>query len=1022
MNYCYKCLHELEDNLIVCPNCGNDNNSSKYQAYHLVPGTTLNKRYYIGHAIGEGGFGITYAAIDILLNLKVAIKELYISSYMIRNNNNTSIEFREIQEDYRETIDILKKKYIDEARILSQFKEDEGIVGVKDYFEANGTAYIVMDYIEGVNLREYVKINGAFKVSDIINIMTPIFDSLAKVHKEGLIHRDISPENIMITFDGKLKLLDFGAAREFALAKTKSMTVVLKPGFAPIEQYISKGKQGPWTDVYSLCATIFFCVTGVLPDESLERLRGDSTSMYNKLKTCCSAHLREVIMKGMSVKSEDRYSSVEELKNAFSNHDDIISAFAQGKSISNIVKVSIVSVIILLLVFAVAIWNRFCKVSEKDSLCTDYGFQEDYDNKELQQNINDNEGINDEVLVDKSEYELDNLQEDVDRSYSSGYKYDYVYSYKKEYKYAKGKGCRYKIDEKDDNYIFEGNIINANAPDVHKVFAGGDDFNEWCLYNDKIIYLLEEKVFIYDNINSFSNLSFIEAFNAEELLGVYEDILVYHEKEDDGEWASKDSLVFVDIVNKQEINRINLNNLGINAAEHVETCYENNKIYMCFDPENEVDYARMNVDGSGIELIAKEDFPLYENNKLFEEVATYFDKLSDKVDFQGNSLSYQLRYIYKDIGVIDYKSSNDYLNNYDHFYSGEDTYIYLYDFQTGNGKFIETDKKLVGSVNNKIVFHGSSGTAVYDCDDRITSIDNVPIFEVPVEYLNLNKTLNFTVDPKVKQEEDIFKCTEDNNIYNENDIEISLENFLRDDNSYCLHDFTGEKRKFEIKIVNNRPDNYYSYVKFLINSIYVNGIELTRESADRSFSYIGSGEVLIRKYYVDWSEVEHIMNVTTGSIYSVGIGYKIDMDGEEEQSYFGVVCSDDYLGANYGDILKKAYGERTAEVEINNDEDIQSVDIYVKFNEEGFYIFAVGNTQYWISDFSMHVFINDKEINNTKYYPQKSINIPFGLAYLFECDKSERAMYNEFGIQKDEPYKISISINDSEERYTVFSK
>ena len=261
-------MHELDQNT-VCPKCGCDLNVKNESSLHLVPGTVLKGRYVVGKALGQGGFGITYIAWDDVFNRVVAVKEYLPLSIATRNTDSLSVTCasENLKEDYEYGL----RKFLDEARILAMFTEMPNIVNVHDFFRANGTAYMVMEYIEGITFKEYLERSGGripWKQAE--GVLSFVADALKEVHSRGLLHRDISPDNIYITESKQIKLLDFGAARIALGAQNKSFSIVLKHGYAPIEQYKSKGNQGPWTDIYALAATYYKSVTGRLPPESLD--------------------------------------------------------------------------------------------------------------------------------------------------------------------------------------------------------------------------------------------------------------------------------------------------------------------------------------------------------------------------------------------------------------------------------------------------------------------------------------------------------------------------------------------------------------------------------------------------------------------------------------------------------------------------------------------------------------------------------------------------------------------------------
>ena len=312
--YCYSCMKPFDGAEERCPHCGAVRSYSA-PIHQLRPGTVLDGRYLVGKAIGQGGFGITYIGRDTVLDLRVAIKEYYPNGYSTRNHRVSDVVT--ITDDDRDGFfHNGKDKFLREAKILAMFCDDPGIVGVRDYFEANATAYIVMEYLQGVTLKDYITERGPLPAAGVLELMHPIITVLGKVHEHGVIHRDISPDNILLLADGRPKILDFGAARE--VSEGQSLSVMLKLGYAPEEQYRRKGRQGPWTDVYALCATMYFCLTGFAPEESIERVWNNDENMVKPSEAGSDIDPREeaVLLKGLAVKSADRYQSMRELEAA----------------------------------------------------------------------------------------------------------------------------------------------------------------------------------------------------------------------------------------------------------------------------------------------------------------------------------------------------------------------------------------------------------------------------------------------------------------------------------------------------------------------------------------------------------------------------------------------------------------------------------------------------------------------------------------------------------------------------------
>lgn len=325
VQFCPGCLRDTEFENGVCTKCGFDMNGYTVMPHHLVPGTLVKQRYKIGRVLGEGGFGITYIGIDTVLNLKVAIKEFYMSGYVNRNHDASPNVFATLG-THRDTFEKNREKFLNEARVLAQFYGEAGIVGVRDFCEENGTAYIIMDFLNGVDLKTYLEQKGRLAPEDAVKLLMPVMTSLQHVHAEGIIHRDISPDNIMVMEDGSTKLLDFGAAREISQTDIKSLSVILKPGYAPEEQYRSKGRQGPWTDVYALAATLYKCIVGATPDDAMERMYRDRLPSPAAADAACPIAISNVIIKGLAVRQADRYQDVAsflaDLKTAMEDPDN----------------------------------------------------------------------------------------------------------------------------------------------------------------------------------------------------------------------------------------------------------------------------------------------------------------------------------------------------------------------------------------------------------------------------------------------------------------------------------------------------------------------------------------------------------------------------------------------------------------------------------------------------------------------------------------------------------------------------
>lgn len=304
--YCFGTLNEDR----VCMTCGRRADDKPALPNQLARRTILAKRYLIDKAIGEGGFGITYSAWDLTDGRHVAIKEYYPSGYVSRDTRNGAVIIGN-KKNHAATNRGLKR-FIDEAQNLARVSDHNGVVAVLDFFSANNTAYIVMEFLDGISLKKYVRRKGKLDEETVLTILKPVVYSLREVHAAGLIHRDISPDNILITKNGEVKLIDFGAAEQ-TNPDGRSVSIVLKQGYAPEEQYRLRGEQGPWTDIYALGVTIYYCLTAQLPPESIQRMYDDTIVPPSKLGAKVSPATEAALMRAMAVFAADRFKNMNEL-------------------------------------------------------------------------------------------------------------------------------------------------------------------------------------------------------------------------------------------------------------------------------------------------------------------------------------------------------------------------------------------------------------------------------------------------------------------------------------------------------------------------------------------------------------------------------------------------------------------------------------------------------------------------------------------------------------------------------------
>lgn len=307
---CMGCMNEYSEEFEICPYCGFVENTEPESPLHMEPETYLADRYIVGRVVGYGGFGVTYIGWDAKLEQKVAIKEYLPSEFSTRAPGHSQLTI--YSGDKAEQFSKGLNQFVDEAKRLAKFQNTTGIVKVFDSFEENQTAYIIMEYLDGETLAAKLKRDGVMAADDAIAMLMPIMESLETVHEEGILHRDIAPDNIFITKDGDAKLIDFGAARYATTGYSMSLTVLIKPGFSPEEQYRTRGDQGPHTDVYSMAATLYRTITGKTPPDSLkrrvefEKSNKDILFPLHKFAKEIPESTENAIMNALNVRIEDR--------------------------------------------------------------------------------------------------------------------------------------------------------------------------------------------------------------------------------------------------------------------------------------------------------------------------------------------------------------------------------------------------------------------------------------------------------------------------------------------------------------------------------------------------------------------------------------------------------------------------------------------------------------------------------------------------------------------------------------------
>lgn len=292
--------------------------NKQFCSHHLSPETILKDRYMVNHVLGEGGFVITYAATDLNNAQRVAIQEYFPTSCAARTQRNQVTSTTGETETYQSCM----KRFLEEAEKLSSVGTLPSLAGVIDFFEANGTAYLVMEFVDGVSLHQIVTQKGRMSADELLPKLPVLLTDLGTLHKAGIFHLDICPDNLILTPDGTPKLLNFSSAwRKYH--ETLHLPAVLKTGYAPIELYRHWTVQGPWIDVYAIAATIYYCLTGVTPPHAVDRLCEDELIPPRKLGANITEEQEYVLIYGMELQPKKRFHSAKAFQTALFWPEDL---------------------------------------------------------------------------------------------------------------------------------------------------------------------------------------------------------------------------------------------------------------------------------------------------------------------------------------------------------------------------------------------------------------------------------------------------------------------------------------------------------------------------------------------------------------------------------------------------------------------------------------------------------------------------------------------------------------------------
>lgn len=309
MKLCMGCMEEMEDNLVACPHCGFNEITLRQESYYLDPGTVIGGKYIVGRVLSYGGHAVSYLGMDAEANRKVIVREYLPSDFSTRSEGEKEVTIYsgDAQRQFEQGL----TNFLNEANKIQTLGNPEGISIVYDCVAENDTGYVISEYLKGRTLKEILSSGRRYSAEEAAVFISRILRGLSRVHPLDIIHCDISPETIMVTDAGEIKLLDFGATRYVTTANSKSLAIILQQGYAPEEQYRSSGKRGPWTDVYALGAVMYRMITGITPQESVERTLSDELKEPSKLGITIPANVENALMNALNVYQTERTPSAE---------------------------------------------------------------------------------------------------------------------------------------------------------------------------------------------------------------------------------------------------------------------------------------------------------------------------------------------------------------------------------------------------------------------------------------------------------------------------------------------------------------------------------------------------------------------------------------------------------------------------------------------------------------------------------------------------------------------------------------